>query len=132
MKKGFFASDKKKDKENYIEGFEEAGELVVPAETFDGVKEGLIFKNGPSGTGYYKDDVKARMAKAKSNLASKKPTISASDEKLKKSMFSSMKEETAPAMIDLATLNSAIGSYGGSRFGNLSSGGNGMKSLFSL
>ena len=123
MRKGFFAGEKKEDME--CDAFQEAGELVVPAETFEGAKKGLVFKSGPSGTGYYKDDLEARTGKAK--------TKSVSNEKLKKSIFkSALEEESTPAMIDLATLNSAIGSYGGGRFSGLSSGGSGMKSLFSL
>jgi hypothetical protein len=138
MKSGFFAGEKKEDFEVHGDTpiFEEAGQLVEAAATFAGAKEGLLFKMGPAGTGYYKDDLVERIAQAKTkateNKKNRKPR-SAADENLKKAMFKS--ETPAPAMIDLATLNSAIGSYGslgGMNGGFGSSGGTGMRSLFSL
>ena len=118
--------------------FEEASELVEACPEFKCAKKGLLFKKGPAGTGYYKDDLKARMAEASAKAAETKKSReakSASNEMLKRAAGKA--EEAAPAMIDLATLNSAIGSYGGTASMGLGSSmfgssGTGMKSLFSL
>ena len=96
--------------------------LVESCKTFDGPRDGCVFRDGEDGVGYYKDIPK----KIGSMVATRKSTP--------------VVEKKVPT-IDVATLNRSIGLYGSGMSGLTSSstssslfGGNGLqkKSLFSL